>query len=242
MAVAYEKTDGAVSGGADASCRQFVFAMPSLPDSGFDFVAAFYDPLARLVYGPALRRAQQAALTAGLPAGAPRVLIIGGGTGWVLGEVLRRNPAARLLYLEASPRMLLQSQQWLHRHLPQHAAQVEFRLGTEAALQASEQFEAVLTFFFLDLFEPVRLRKIVVRLRATLVPAGVWLLADFGPPKTWWHQLLLGLMYGFFGLTTGISARHRPLIEAELCRSGLTPEAAGQFFGRMVEASVWRAA
>ncbi|WP_170170402.1 class I SAM-dependent methyltransferase [Hymenobacter perfusus] len=216
--------------------------MPSLPDSGFDFVAAFYDPLAQLVYGPALRRAQQAVLTAGLPTGAARVLIIGGGTGWVLGEVLRRNPAARLLYLEASPRMLHQSQEWLHRRLPQHAAQVEFRLGTEAALQPQELFEAVLTFFFLDLFEPTRLRDIVGRLRTALVPTGVWLLADFGPPKAWWHRLLLGLMYHFFGLTTGISARHRPPIEAELHRIGLMPEAAGQFFGRMVEASVWRAA
>jgi len=214
--------------------------MPSLPDSGFDFVAAFYDPLARLVYGPALRQAQQAALVAGLPVGAPWVLIIGGGTGWVLGEVLRQRPRARILYLEASPRMQHQSQQWLQRHLPQHAAQVEFRLGTEAFLLPQEQFDVVLTFFFLDLFEPARLRKIVGRLRAALAPDGLWLLADFGPPKAWWHRLLLGLMYRFFGLTTGISARRRPPIEAELHRSGLTPEPVGQFFGRMVEASVWR--
>lgn len=214
--------------------------MPSLPDSGFDFVAAFYDPLARLVYGPALRRAQQAALAAGLPGGAPRVLLIGGGTGWVLGEVLRRRPQARLLYLEASPRMLQRSREWLHRRLPQHTGQVEFRLGTEAALHPSEQFEAVLTFFFLDLFEPVRLQRIVAQLRAALAPGGNWLLADFGLPNVWWHRLLLRLMYGFFGLTTGISARQRPPIEAALRRNGLTPEAAGTFFGRMVEASVWR--
>ena len=211
-----------------------------LPDSGFDAVAAFYDPLARLVYGRALRRAQQAALAAGLPAGTPQVLIIGGGTGWVLGEVLRHNPAARIVYLEASPQMLARSQAWLHQKLPRHAEQVTFRLGTEAALQSSEQFEAVLTFFFLDLFEPGRLRTIVERLHAALAPGGAWLLADFGPPRTGWHRLLLGLMYWFFGASTGISARQRPPIEAELRRVGLQPQAAGQFFGRMVEASVWR--
>jgi tRNA (cmo5U34)-methyltransferase len=214
--------------------------MASLPDSGFDFVAAFYDPLARLVYGEALRRAQQAALAAGLPAGAPRVLLIGGGTGWVLGEVLRRQPRARIVYLEASPRMLHQSREWLRRHLPQHTTQVEFRLGTEAALQPPEQFEAVLTFFFLDLFEPARLQAIVTRLRAALAPGGSWLLADFGPPQAWWHRLLLKLMYWFFGFTTGIRARQRPPIKAALRRTGLRPEAAGQFFGQMIEASVWR--
>ncbi|RSK48243.1 class I SAM-dependent methyltransferase [Hymenobacter rigui] len=211
-----------------------------LPDSGFDSVAAFYDALARLVYGPALRRAQQAALDAGLPTGSVQILIIGGGTGWVLGEVLRRSPTARIVYLEASPRMLALSQAWLHQHLPQHLAQVEFRLGTEATLLPHERFKVVLTFFFLDLFEPVRLRAIVKHLRMALVPGGVWLLADFAEPRRWWHRALLWLMYRFFGLSTGISARQRPPIEAELRRTELAPTPAGIFFGGMVEASVWR--
>lgn len=211
-----------------------------LPDSGFDTVAAFYDALARLVYGSALQRAQQAALDAGLPPGAPRVLVIGGGTGWVLGEILQRRPGARVLYLEASPRMLARSQAWLQHHTPQHAPQVEFRLGTEAALQPQERFDAVLTFFFLDLFAPDRLRSMVERLRAAMAPGGSWLLADFGPPGCWWHRLLLWLMYRFFGFSAGISARQRPPIEAELRHLGLRPQTAGQFFGRMVEASVWR--
>lgn len=213
----------------------------SLPDSGFDYVAVFYDPLARLVYGPALQQAQQAALAAGLPTtGRPRVLIAGGGSGWVLGEVLGRCPGARIVYLEASPRMLARSRAWLARHWPQAAGQVEFRLGTEAALQPTEQFEVLITFFLLDLFAPDRLRELVARLGAARAPGGAWLLADFGPPRRWWHRLLLRLMYGFFGLTTGISGRQRPPIEAELARLGLRPTPAGQFFGQMVEASVWR--
>ncbi|MET4106757.1 class I SAM-dependent methyltransferase [Hymenobacter sp. UYP22] len=211
-----------------------------LPDSGFDAVAAFYDALARLVYGPALQRAQQAALDAGLPLGPVRVLVIGGGTGWVLGEILRRRPEARILYLEASPRMLARSRAWLPRHAPHQAPQVVFRLGTEAVLQPQEQFDAVLTFFFLDLFAPDRLRSIVERLHPVLVPGGRWLLADFGPPSRWWHRVLLWLMYRFFGFSAGISARQRPPIEAELRRLNLRAQAAGQFFGQMVQASVWR--
>ncbi|MBT2557941.1 class I SAM-dependent methyltransferase [Hymenobacter sp. ISL-91] len=212
----------------------------SLPDSGFDYVAAFYDSLARLVYGRALQRAQQAALAAGLPAtGQPRVLVVGGGSGWVLGEVLSRCPGARILYLEASPRMLAHSRDWLARHHPQ-ADQVAFRLGTEAALEPAEQFDVLITFFLLDLFEPGRLRQLVARLNTARAPDGTWLLADFGPPRHWWHRVLLRLMYSFFGLTTGISARQRPPIEVELARLGLRPTSAGQFFSGMVEASVWR--
>ncbi|MBC8084152.1 MAG: class I SAM-dependent methyltransferase, partial [Hymenobacter sp.] len=130
------------------------------PDSGFDRVATFYDPLSRLVYGRALLRAQQFALTAGLPPGAPHLLVIGGGTGRVLLEILRRRPQATVLYLEASPLMLDQARAGLHRHLPAAAAQVEFRLGTEVALPGRETFDGLVTFFFLDLFEPVRLRQL----------------------------------------------------------------------------------
>ncbi|MBB4600776.1 SAM-dependent methyltransferase [Hymenobacter luteus] len=216
--------------------------MPRLPDSGFDLVASFYDPLARLVYGRSLQQAQQAALQAGLPEQEGRVLIIGGGTGWVLGQVLRRRPAAQVLYLEASPRMLRRSQAWLAKTLPLCLGQVEFRLGTEATLRADEQFATVATFFFLDLFEPHRLRLLVRRLHTALAPGGAWLLADFAAPQRWWHALLLRLMYWFFGLTTGISARRRPPIETELTRAGLSRAPAGRFFGEMIEASVWRQA
>lgn len=210
----------------------------SLPDSGFDRVAAFYDPLARLVYGRALQTAQHAALRAGLPAGAPRVLIIGGGTGWVLLEVLRQRPQARVLYLEASPRMLARARQLLPPTAG--ATQVEFRLGTEAALLPNERFEVIVTFFLLDLFEPHRLRQLVVCLHQARQPRAPWLLADFAAPRTWWQRGLLTAMYNFFRLTTGISARSLPPIHQELARVGLRPVQKQQFFGGMVEAVVWQ--
>ncbi|SNC67171.1 Methyltransferase domain-containing protein [Hymenobacter gelipurpurascens] len=209
-----------------------------LPDSGFDYVAAFYDPLSRVVYGRALQQAQQAALEA-LPLGAPSLLIIGGGTGWVLGEVLRLRPEARVLYLEASPQMLQRSQEFVRQHWPTKLTQVEFRLGTEAALRPNEQFDALITFFLLDLFEPIRLRQLLGHLYAARRPGAPWLVADFSVPRTWWQRGLLTAMYAFFGLTTGISAGRRPPIEAELSRLGMRPRPVGAFFGGMVEAVVW---
>ncbi|MBD2715556.1 class I SAM-dependent methyltransferase [Microvirga sp. STR05] len=212
----------------------------SLPDSGFDRVATFYDPLARLVYGRSLQAAQQEVLDAGLPAGAPRLLIIGGGTGWILPEVLRRRPPAQVLYLEASPQMLARSRALLARELPGAAAQVEFRLGTEGALTPADTFDGIITFFFLDLFEPQRLRHIVDKLNEVRQPLAPWLLADFAAPQRWWQRGLLAAMYGFFRLTTGISGRARPPIEAELARVGLAPAYRMGFFGGMVEAEVWQ--
>ncbi|MBO0360030.1 class I SAM-dependent methyltransferase [Hymenobacter sp. BT186] len=212
----------------------------SLPDSGFDRVAAFYDPLSRLVYGRALVCAQHHALEAGLPPGAPHLLVIGGGTGQVLLEVLRQRPKASVLYLEASPQMLGKARALLAGRLPAAVLQVEFRLGTEASLTSHDAFDALITFFFLDLFEPRRLQQIMARLHASRKPGAPWLLADFAPAQTWWQRWLLAAMYSFFRLTTGISGRTLPPFREELARLGLRAGPARYFFGGMIEASVWR--
>jgi ubiquinone/menaquinone biosynthesis C-methylase UbiE len=206
--------------------------------NSFDFVAAFYDPLARLVFGSALQRAQQAAL-AHLPPDAPHVLIVGGGTGWVLGEVLHQRPAARILYLEASAVMLRKSQERLQRLAPACVAQVEFRLGTEADLPPSPQFDALVTFFLLDLFPVPELRNLLQRLQAVSKPEARWLVADFCPPRTWWQCLLLALMYRFFRLTANIEARQLPPWPTELARVGLSKQWQAPFFGGMVEAALF---
>lgn len=212
----------------------------SLPDAGFDRVATFYDPLSRLVYGPALLDAQQHALAAGLPPGAPHLLVVGGGTGTVLLEILRLRPQATLVYLEASPLMLTKAQALLHRQHPTAAAQVKFQLGTEKALTGRQVFDGIITFFLLDLFEPLRLEQVVTQLNAVRRPAAPWLLADFAPPQTWWQRGLLAIMYRFFRLTTGIRGRELPPISAELARRGLQASKQKRFFGGMVEASVWK--
>jgi hypothetical protein len=136
--------------------------------------------------------------------------------------------------------MLARSHAKLARQLPAAVAQVEFRLGTEAKLASGDTFDVLLTFFFLDLFEPVRLRHLVERLHAARQPGAPWLLADFAPPRNCWQRGLLRLMYGFFRLTTGISARRLPPIHAELSRLGLRPGNRAGFFAGMVEAVVWR--
>ena len=211
-----------------------------LPDAGFDRVAAFYDPLSRLVYGQALLRAQQHALAAGLPPGAPHLLVVGGGTGTVLLEILRLRPQTTIVYLEASPLMLSKARTLLHRQHPTAVQQVEFRLGTEKALTGQQVFDGLVTFFFLDLFDPRRLRQVITQLHAVRRPAAPWLLADFAPPQTWWQRGLLSIMYRFFCFTTGISGREMPPILAELARLGLRAGKQKRFFGGMVEASVWR--
>ncbi|MGI4885207.1 MAG: class I SAM-dependent methyltransferase [Janthinobacterium lividum] len=207
----------------------------------FDRIAWCYDALAGLVFGGSLRAAQRAALN-GLPAGVPRVLILGGGTGWVLGEVLRRRPGAAVLYLEASGPMLARAVARLRREQPSAAGQVEFRLGTEAALGPGERFDALVTFFVLDCFAPAALGPALARLTAARQPAAPWLLADFSRPRRGWQRALLGIMYRFFGAVAALRAQQLPDLHGALAGLGLRPEPPAYFFGGAVEGTVFRPA
>ncbi|WP_210521446.1 class I SAM-dependent methyltransferase [Hymenobacter terricola] len=206
--------------------------------TGFDRVTWCYDALAGLVFGPALKKAQRAAL-GGLPGGAPHVLILGGGTGWVLAEVLSQRPAATVLYLEASRNMLARARARLSRECPQAMPQVEFRHGTQAALGPAEGFDAVITFFVLDCIAGADMAGALARLRAAQRPGAPWLLADFRPARRGWRQVLLALMYTFFRLTTGLQARELPDLRAALAHLGLQFSSRGTFFGGAVEALVF---
>ena len=214
-------------------------ALPApAPPTGFDRVAWCYDALTGLVFGPALQRAQLAAL-AGLPQGNPHVLILGGGTGWVLTEVLRRRPHATALYLEASPNMLARARARLARECPQATAQVAFRHGTQATLGPAESFDALITFFVLDCIALPDLVGALVQLRAAQRPAAPWLLADFRPARRGWRRVLLALMYTFFRLSTGLRARVLPDLPAALAGLGLRPSQQGRFYAGAVEAAVF---
>lgn len=205
---------------------------PTAPEKlvGFDQAAWFYDTLAAVVFGSSQRAAQRAAL-GGLPGGAPHVLILGGGTGWVLGEVLRRAPAATVLYLEASPRMLARARARLAREHPQAVGQVEFRHGTQAALQPAEQFGAIVTFFVLDCIALADLGAAVAQLRAAQCPGAPWLVADFRPARHGWRYWLLQSMYFFFRFTTGLRAHEMPDLRTALGQRGLVAGHSQLFLG-----------
>ncbi|WP_426061572.1 class I SAM-dependent methyltransferase [Hymenobacter sp. B1770] len=215
------------------------YSAPVVPDAptGFDRVAWCYDFLAGAVFGPSLKKVQRAAL-AGLPAGAPHVLILGGGTGWVLAEVLRRRPMATVLYLEASTNMLVRARTLLSRDFPGTAAQVEFRHGTQEALGPTESFDAVITFFVLDCIAADEIGRALAQLRAALRPGAPWLLADFRPAQNGWRWILLRMMYTFFRLTTGLRAQELPALHPALAQLGLHVTSSSTFFSGAMECAV----
>ncbi|MFC5408445.1 class I SAM-dependent methyltransferase [Larkinella bovis] len=204
-------------------------------DNGFDFIAPVYDFLSRLVFGNSLRKAQ----VHWLPMVPPNadVLVLGGGSGWLLSRILTVCQPRNVIYIDASPKMIALAQQKVNRD-----ERVDFRIGTEQSIRPNERVDAVFTPFILDLFSNERLEKhLLPVLVRCLRPDGIWFGSDFLEPVQWWQHALLWSQYRFFGFLSGIEATRLPDWVSLLTGfSSLQPGPLARFYGGMIGSGYWQ--
>ena len=162
---------------------------------GFDRVAPFYDPLARLFPGDALRASAERLLPR-LHAGT-EVLVVGGGGGRILPRLLRTAPA-RVVWVDASAAMTARA-----RRQAAGDPRVTFRVGGLERIRGDERFDAVVTPFVLDLFDGARLATVLERLAAVIRPPGTWIHADFTRER---FRPLTAMLYRLFRAGCAVEA------------------------------------
>jgi tRNA (cmo5U34)-methyltransferase len=172
--------------------------------SNFDHIAPYYNLLAKLVFGNSIHKAQLQFLDEIAPNS--DVLVIGGGSGKFLRDLLLRCKVRRILYVESSAEMIRASKKAISGI--KQSACVEFLTGTEADIPADTFFDVVITHCFLNVFHGEELRNLVKELLAHLKPGGLWLFSDFRISSHWFHRIwqrgLISLMYCFFRVTAGL--------------------------------------
>lgn len=160
--------------------------------SNYDNAAWFYDRLSRLVYGRALINAQ-AALLPLIPRHA-KVLIAGGGTGWIIEEIAKIHPEnLTIVYVELSEKMMSLSKQ----RNPGNNKMIYINSPVEEA-PLNNDFDVVITSFLFDNFLPETFNKVFYHLHSLLKPGALWINTDFQLSGKWWQPLLLKSMYLFF--------------------------------------------
>lgn len=207
---------------------------------GFDRLAAVYDLLVKIVFGRSLYRAQCAQL-AHLPQGA-ELLLIGGGTGWLLKPLCEQAKPARISYVDASAHMIARAKAFVQKEIPQWEAHIQFIQGTQEDIPAIKSYEVIITPFFLDLFSEKDLPGVFQKLNASLDPEGYWYLIDFQVPKQrnkLFAKALIWLMYRFFRLFTGMSGTQLidPTPYFQKHQFDLRHEKL--FYGKMVKSQMW---
>lgn len=181
--------------------------------AGFDRLAPVYDVLARIVIGSGIRKSQLHFLNHLTTKN--KLLILGGGTGWILPFILETNPTLQIDYIDMSSKMIERA-----RKKVREDSQVRFIVGTEENIPEID-YDCVITNFYLDLFNDTKLQSVIFRIKKSLGSGANWIATDFVNEKMW-HVGVLTIMYRFFQLTTGLKTLNLPLWEQGLRIAGGT--------------------
>jgi len=196
--------------------------------------AWFYDRLSKLIYGKALIRAQVFLLD-GIPANSS-VLIVGGGTGWILEEIAKvHRSGLKITYVEVAANMIALS-------LKRNPGNNEVAFINEAVenVNLTSDYDVVITPFLFDNFTEENLQKIFTHIHHSLKPGGLWLNTDFHMTGKWWQKVLLKSMLSFFRIICRIEASKLPDIEK--CFSGYGYQIIRQktFYGQFILSTVYK--
>jgi ubiquinone/menaquinone biosynthesis C-methylase UbiE len=203
--------------------------------NNYNGIARFYDFLSRLIFQRTIVEAQVGLLKQ-IPANSS-VLIVGGGTGWVLEELAKiHSKGIEITYVEKSGEMIKLAKKKNYKK-----NKVEFiHQGIEEYI-ADKKFDVILTAFLFDNFLIDKIEFVFSKLDALLKQRGFWLFADFrnddrrGP---FWQKLLLKTMYLFFKITCNIETPH--LVNMDSFFTGEYNKIFEAFyFSRFIKASIY---
>lgn len=200
--------------------------------NSFNNIASFYDVLAHVVFGGAIKRAQCSFLNV-IPKRST-VLIIGGGTGWIAKEVLTRIPEVKIIFVEASDKMLNKTRKRLSA---EESGRITLVHATE--IPRNIQVDVVITNFLLDVFTDQSLSLYIDQLQQAMKIATVWLVTDFVDRPVWWQRALLRIMYFYFRLTCAVEAKELPQWGKHLNRAGFNLIGEKDYFFRFIKSAVF---
>jgi tRNA (cmo5U34)-methyltransferase len=202
----------------------------------FDSVALFYDQLVKLVFGSKLYDAQ-VALFKDLPKESS-VLVIGGGTGVFLHQFIKETLPKSIDYVEVSARMLEIAQK---KRLDSNYVNIRFIHGDEQHQTLLGEYDIVILPFVLDLYPESSLETLFKRIVPKVNARGVLLVTDFciSEKSIIYQRFLLKLMYLFFGLMSGVKAKHLPDYKSILHKHGFQMQISYAIMNGFVESGIY---
>jgi len=208
-----------------------------MTSNNYDPVARYYDFLSWLVFGQAEINAQVEML--GYLAAGSRMLIVGGGTGWVLEKIAAvQSSGLRITYVESSARMMERSRK---RNCGQNS--VEFLQLPIEEFVTEAPFDCILTGFLFDNFSAGKARTIVRQLDEVLCEGGHWLYADFYLPKgkrKLWKAFLLKAMYIAARIICKVEASKLPDMERIFGEAGYAAVYSSFHYSEFIQSVVYR--
>lgn len=135
-----------------------------------------------------------------------KVLVLGGGTGRNLPEILDQTGiSGKVYYFESSMSMMTRARKRLSSA---QRAQVEFILAKDFQRIPPMQADVVITQYFLDVLEDNDIKMLFQQIRSRTKMSCQWLFVDFFPErkKIRWTQLMISV----FRVMTGLRRKDLP--------------------------------
>ncbi len=193
-----------------------------------------YDLLSRIVYGRAIINAQVYLLQ--YISTNSRILIVGGGTGWILEELTKLHVAGLdITYVEVSANMITKS-----KKRNTGCNKVVFINDAIENVVLPTNFDVIITPFLFDSFTEQTLQRVFNHIHQSLITKGIWLNCDFQLTNKWWQQVLLKSMFWFFKTLCNIEASKLPDIEKQFYRHGYETLTIKTFFGDFIVSKVYK--
>ena len=203
--------------------------------NNYNTIAFCYDRLSKLVYGDSIRKSQNCLLS--FISNGDKVLIVGGGTGWILEEICQLYPSGlNIMYVEASRNMMRLAQQRNTRE-----NNVEFLKIYIEQYETASAFDVIFTPFLFDNFNEENAPKNFHRLNALLRKKGKWLFVDFDINKksSYRNKWLLKTMYLFFKIATNIQAHALTDMKSLFLQNGYEEVFNQYHYNQFIKSSCW---
>ncbi len=170
---------------------------------------------------------------------AGNLLIVGGGSGWILEEIARRvSSPLDIQYVESSAEMLARARKrdpGVHRVLFIHLPIADF--------EGVFSYDAVITPFLFDNFSEEEAMEVFNHIHHQLLPGGYWLFSDFSADHaraSWWQRAMLVAMYDFFRVVADVRANGLVEMHTRFLAAGYRVEQDKGYYGRFIRGTVYR--
>ncbi len=213
----------------------------SLQSPNFDYIAAPYRTLEYLTLGRTLEHARFHYLPT--VAHATNALVLGDGDGRFVTRLLAANPALHATAVDTSTAMLRLLQRRCEAAVPDASERLRIVQTDALAFTPSENYDLIVTHFFLDCLSQADLETLVSRLTPSLAPRALWLISDFRIPTGALAvpaRIFVRGLYLTFRVLTGLRTTHLPNHAAPLTHAGLTRIAHHYSLGGMLTTELWQ--
>lgn len=203
--------------------------------NNYDLIAPCYDFLSRMIFLNAQVNAQRQQLS--FIKNHQKVLIVGGGTGWILEEIAKSHQNLEITFVEISANMIHLAKQ---KKCDQNS--VTFVHLPIENFSDQDFYDVIITAFLFDNFARNRAELIFEKLNHKLKEKGMWLFSDFSNHHTRsrWQSILLKTMYFFFKKVAHVEAEELVIMHSYFIKNNYKVIQSKQYYRNFIDAFVYK--